>query len=44
MIPKKLSQEMLSIGPLASLVPGIVDPDKINELDREWRVLRNKSC
>ena len=29
------------IAPLASLVPGIIGHDQLNEVDREWRVLRN---
>ena len=31
---------VVSIAPLASLVPGIIGPDKLNEVDREWRLLR----
>lgn len=40
--PKEVkSRNVVSIGPLASVFPGIVGPDKINYQDREWRVLRN---
>ena len=30
-----------SIAPLASLFPGIVKPNQLNEIDAEWRILRN---
>lgn len=36
-----MNRNITSIAPLASLVPGIIGPDKLNEVDREWRVLRN---
>ena len=30
-----------SIAPLASLFPGIVKPNQLNEIDVDWRTLRN---
>ena len=36
-----MKRDVVSIAPLASLVPGIIGPDKLNEVDREWRLLRN---
>lgn len=40
--PKEVkSRKIASIGPLSSAFPGFVGPDKIIDLDREWRVLRN---
>ena len=30
-----------SIAPLVSLLPGIIEENKLNEIDNEWRLLRN---
>ncbi|XP_066990850.1 zinc finger protein 862-like [Macrobrachium rosenbergii] len=41
--PKSVvKREVASIAPLASLLPGIVKDSELNDLDREWRSLRNK--
>lgn len=40
--PKEVkSRNVVSIGPHGSVFPGILGPDKIDDQDKEWKVLRN---